>query len=150
MWSKTSPRRWLVVCKESLCIGVILVFNLTLPWALISECQAHPRTTEASLYLHHLSFSLLLYPPSSCRWRSRIAWGQLQALSWEVSASQLLPSPASPFGISKARATLARGGEVNPLWQYLPPPSSHPHTLIFSTGKEVNVYQMPPMFQSLL
>lgn len=75
VWPWTSPKFWLVVCKRNLHTGITLLFYVPLPWALISECQPHDRAIEASLSLRRFPFSLPLYPPSPCRWRSS---GQLQ------------------------------------------------------------------------
>lgn len=121
-------------------MGVTLLFYVPLPWALISECQPHDRAIEASLSLHRFPFSLPLYPPSPCRWRSS---GQL-----------LLLNPCFPSKSLVGFQRQSSSGQRKTVKPLVPLSSSilssPPCSLIISAGKEMNIYWMPPRYQPLL
>lgn len=141
VWSKASPMCRLGVCKGSLHTGTTLLFYIPLPQALLTG-QPHGRATVA--FPSAIFVSLLPVPPSPCRQRS---WGQLQTQC--LLLNPCLPLQV-PCGISTDRAALARG-EVKPLVASSSSIlSSHPCLLIVSAGKGMDVYWMPPMYQSVL
>lgn len=137
----------------SLHTGITLLFNLPLPWVLILECQPILKPQKLLfiffifLFLSHSTHPSYADGDQGLLEANSNLWGKecpllISCLPLQVPVEFLKPKQLWP---EEERFTLCDG-----IFLLQPLSGSHPHWLIFSAGKEINVYWMPSMSQPLL